>query len=184
MQTTITPEIKEKAVGLYQAASSRYSEYPIAVLHIASDYTLLALGTKVEEPDAIGQFNIGTEKTATEFFRHNPPTPGEVENAIMTVEDEVMQVSKLIPAGTHLVTSDAAVAEIYAQLDAYQHRSGHVLLRNDMEAIFGRLSAIISGRPASTDTLPQTKSFAATLLILREVMFNVGFEEIKFFSIN
>ncbi len=151
---------------------------PFLMLHIAPEHTLLALRTKAEEPDAVWKFAVGTEKTANEFFKHNPPTPGEVENAIVAVEDEVMQVSKLIPAGTQLFTSDAAVEEIYAQLDAYQQSSGRRLYRHDIEAIFGRLSAIISGRPASTDTLPQTTTFAAALLILREVMFHLGFDEI------
>jgi exopolyphosphatase/pppGpp-phosphohydrolase len=150
-----------------------------AVLHIAPDYTLLALGTKAAEPDTVWQFDIGFEKTATQFFKHNPPTPGEVENAIVTVEDEVMQVSKLIQDGTHLFSSDAAVEEIYAQLDAYQQSSDRRLYRHDLEVIFGRLSAIISGRPASTDTLPQTTTFVAALLILREVMFHLGFKEIN-----
>jgi len=91
-----------------------------AMLQISPDYTLLALATKGIEPDVIWQFNIGFEKTANQFFRHNPPTPGEVENAIMVVEDEVMQMSKLIPAGTHLFSSDVAVKEIYAQLISLQ----------------------------------------------------------------
>ncbi|GAT62487.1 hypothetical protein [Paludibacter jiangxiensis] len=149
-----------------------------AVLHVAPDYTLLALATKGIEPDVIWQFDIGFEKTANQFFRHNPPTPGEVENAIMVVEDEVMQVSKLIPAGTHLFSFDVAVKEIYAQLEPYQQSSARLLYRHDVEAIFGRLSTIISGRPVSSDTLPQTATFAAALLILREVMFHLGFDEV------
>ncbi|MTK53656.1 hypothetical protein [Paludibacter sp.] len=151
---------------------------PSAMLNIAPDYTLLALMTNAAEPDVIWKFTVGAERIATEFFIHTPPTPGEVENAIMVVEDEVMQVSKLIPAGTHLFSSDAAVKEIYAQLEPYQQSSDRRLYRHDLEAIFGRLSAIISGRPASSDTLPQTATFAAALLILREVMFHLGFEEI------
>lgn len=171
-------EVWEKGEEL----SEIYAKYNISgsfvVLHIAPEHTLLALRTKAEEPDAVWKFAVGTEKIANEFFKHNPPTPGEVENAIVAVEDEVMQVSKLIPAGTHLFSSDAAVEDIYTQLDVYQQASDRRLYRHDLEAIFGRLSAIISGRPASSDTLPQTATFAAALLILREVMFHLGFEEI------
>lgn len=172
-------------VGVWEKGnelSEIYAKYNIsgsfAVLHIAPEHTLLALRTKAEEPDAVWKFAVGFEKTATQFFKHNPPTPGEVENAIVAVEDEVMQVSKLIPAGTHLFTSDVAVKEIYAQLEPYQQASDRRLYRHDLEVIFGRLSAIISGRPASSDTLPQTATFAAALLILREVMFHLGFDEV------
>jgi Exopolyphosphatase len=180
MQANITPEIKEEATVLYQKASVQYTfETPLAVLHIAPAYTLLVLGIKAATPDAIWQFDIGFEKTANEFFKHNPPTPGEVENAIMVVEDEVMQVSKLIPAEAHLFSYDMAVKEIYAQLEPYQQSYDLRLCRHDMEAIFGRLSAIISGRPASSDTLPQTTSFVAALLILREVLFHLGFDGIN-----
>src|SRR5512146_2429732 len=33
---------------------------------------------------------IGTDRTAREFFRHDPPTPGEMENAIQAIEDAIM----------------------------------------------------------------------------------------------
>lgn len=172
-------EVWEKGNELSEIYAKCSISEPHAMLHIDPEYTLLALGTKAIEPDTIWQFDIGFEKTANQFFRNNPPTPGEVENAIVAVEDEVMQVSKLIPAGTHLFSSDAAVKEIYAQLEPYQQSSDRRLYRHDLEAIFGRLSAIISGRPASSDTLPQTATFAAALLILREVMFHLGFEGIN-----
>ncbi|MDP4202329.1 MAG: hypothetical protein Q8861_06520 [Bacteroidota bacterium] len=171
-------DVWEKGIELSEIYAKCSISGSFAVLHIAPDYTLLVIGTKAEEPDAVWKFAVGTEKTANEFFRHNPPTPGEVENAIMVVEDEVMQVSKLIPAGTHLFSSNAAVEEIYKQLELYQQSSARLLYRHDVEAIFGRLSAIISGRPASSDTLPQTATFAAALLILREVMFHLGFDEV------
>jgi hypothetical protein len=47
-----------------------------------------------------------------------------------------------------------------------------------MEQVFGRLAAIISGRPANQDILPITNTFVATLLILREVMHHLGFMNI------
>jgi len=42
------------------------------------------------------------------------------------------------------------------------------------------LAAIITGFPASQDVLPASTTFAATLLILREVMHHFGFTEISF----
>jgi len=47
-----------------------------------------------------------------------------------------------------------------------------------MEQLFSRLAAIVSGRPASTDVLPTDNKFAATLLVLREVMHHLGFMDV------
>ncbi len=168
-------------LDLYATCRAVHASGSIAVLHIAAGYVLLATGT-TNRPDTTVQFEIGSEKTAQECFKHNPPTPGEVENAIVAVEDEVMQAAKMIPAVTRLVTCDAGIDEIVRQLDPYQQRADHLLYRNDLEAVFGRYAAIVSGRPASTDTLPQTPLFAATLLILREVMFHLNFAEIEIIS--
>lgn len=180
MLTNTVPNIPQEAIALYSLACKNYSfDTSLAVLHISSDYTLLMVGAQIGMPDYCWQFAIGKQRTAVDFFKHNPPTAGEMENAIMTVEDEIMQVRKFMPAGAILLSSDAGIKEIHAQFFASQRSSdGQALFRSDMEAVFGRLSAIVSGRPASSDTLPQTSSFAATLLILREVMFHLGFEKI------
>jgi exopolyphosphatase/pppGpp-phosphohydrolase len=177
-------EIAERAdllSDLYATCRAVHASGSIAVLHIAADYVLLAIGTD-KRPEIAVQFEIGSAKTAQESFKHNPPTPGEVENAIVAVEDEVMQAAKMIPVATHLVTCDGGIDEIFRQLDPYQQKTDHRLYRHDLEAVFGRYAAIVSGRPASADTLPQTPSFAATLLILREVMFHLNFAEIEIIS--
>jgi len=183
MQTTITPEIKEKAVALYQKASAHYSfETPLAVLHIAPDYTQLALGTKAEEPDAVWEFAVGTEKIAKEFFKHNPPTSGEVENAIATVEDEIMPVSKLIPQNSRLMTFDEGIHEIEQQLPfPSSNISAMILFRDNLETVFTYLAAIVSGRPASWHNIPTTPSFIANIIIVREIMFHMDFNAIANF---
>lgn len=179
MLTDLSPEVQQKAIDLYRVAGGDYSfNKPLAVLHIAPAYTLLVVGAMPATPDCCWQFAVGNQKIADDFFRHNPPAPGEVENAIVAVEDEIMQVAKLLPVGVRLSSSDSGVEEIYAQLFPYQKSATRILFRSDMEAVFGRLSAIISGRPASSDTLPETMSFVSNLLIVREVMFHLGFDEL------
>jgi exopolyphosphatase/pppGpp-phosphohydrolase len=61
---------------------------PVTVLHIGEMETAVAIGTGAE-PEKVLMLAIGSRKTAAEFFLHTPPTPGEIENAIMQVEDEI-----------------------------------------------------------------------------------------------
>ncbi|HEY6914936.1 MAG TPA: hypothetical protein VI413_09695 [Paludibacter sp.] len=179
MKTNIPEGIKQTVEQWYLSCREKASGMPtVAILHIHTDYTLIASGQEAT-PENIWLLEIGSEKTSQEFFKHNPPTPGEVEEAIQTVEDEVMLLSKLLPAGSALYTADTAIRQIALQKDNAENKSEIVLSRPDMEQIFGRLAAIISGRPAGSDSLPTDNAFAATLLILREVMFHLKFTEIK-----
>ncbi|MCW2483489.1 hypothetical protein J5224_31005, partial [Candidatus Symbiopectobacterium sp. NZEC135] len=61
---------------------------PITFLDIAAEQTVV-----MSSPDAEAlRLAVGYEKTAATFFRHLPPTPDEMERAIMTVEDEVTRI--------------------------------------------------------------------------------------------
>jgi len=179
MNTNIPTEIQEIAKNIYRTIRQ---ENPITdtitLLHIADEYTLIAQGTDDKKPEKLWLLDIGTEKTAHEFFKHNPPTPGEVENAITVVEDEVMPLHKLLEPSSTLYSFDSSIYKIALQTISTEQKNETILSRSDMEQIFDRLAAIISGRPASTDILPTENSFAATLLILREVMHHLGFKEI------
>jgi exopolyphosphatase/pppGpp-phosphohydrolase len=177
MKTTISPETEQKIQELYTSINHIPDKnVAISLLHIDSDYTVLAYGKNQTSPDTIWLLELGNEKTADTYFRDYPPTAGEIEEAIQTVEDEIMTLSKLLPDGSVLYTHDAGIREI-SQLAVNSELS--VVTRSDIEQLFGRLTAIISGRPLSSDNLPATNSFVATLLILREVMFHLKFMSIK-----
>ncbi len=179
MNTFIPTEIQQIAQEIYRLVRQKcITNTAITVLHIADEYSFIAQGTNEDKPDNLWLFEIGREKTAREFFIHNPPTAGEVENAIQVVEDEVMPLHKLLTVDSNLYTLDARILEI-AQVSAFEEsKQGSILSIQDMEHAFTRLAAIISGRPASQDILPTTNAFAATLLILREVMHHLRFRNI------
>jgi len=179
MQTIIPNEIQQIAQDTYRTVRQKcVVNSVITVLHITDEYSFMAQGTNTDKPDNVWVFEIGTEKTAREFFIHNPPTAGEVENAIQVVEDEVMPLHKLLTVDSNLYTSNARVLEI-ARVSAFEKtEQGTILSIQDMEHTFTRLAAIISGRPASQDILPTGNTFAATLLILREVMHHLRFRNI------
>ena len=60
------------------------------VLHIGAQQTVVLTGT-ADEPQAL-PLAIGSVRTAAECFSHSPPSPGELEAAIMVVENELSRV--------------------------------------------------------------------------------------------
>ncbi|MES2974399.1 MAG: hypothetical protein V4757_12370 [Pseudomonadota bacterium] len=144
----------------------------MTVLHIAGDETLIRL-----DSGAVLTLAVGSRRTAAAFFRHEPPTEAEMENAIMAVEDELMRVRSLIPEGTSLETTDAAVRGI-ALLGGAAAAGTIVFSVEAVERLFDRLAAVMLGRPASVDGIPASREFAATLLILREFMHHLKFAEV------
>lgn len=149
---------------------------PITVLHIGANQTTIATGTG-EEAAATLQLAIGAEKTAADFFKHHPPTPAELETAIMAVEDEVTRARTLIASGAMLMTTDAAIREI-ALIAGVPDQAELILSLDVMERTFERLAQVTLGRPASSEGMPASAAFAATLLILREFMHHLQFSSI------
>jgi exopolyphosphatase/pppGpp-phosphohydrolase len=145
----------------------------ITVLHIGEQQTIVAAGTGAE-PGAVFKLPVGSGKTAAEYFHHDPPTPKEMENAIVAVEDAVAGVRTMIPDGTRLFTADEAIRKI-ALISGIPDGAESVLTRDAIEHTFGRLAEVILGRPNSREEIPADATFAATLLILREFMHHLQF---------
>ena len=180
MTTGIPNEISQQVLEAYLIIQQKVIEnVSVTLLHIDKEYSSIAYGTYSAKPDKIWAFDIGTEKTSRDFFIHNPPTPGEVENAINVVEDEVMPLHKMLPANSVLYSIDADIREMVRYADYEENEYEMILTRTNMEQIFSRLAAIITGLPTSQDILPTSNSFASTLLILREVMHHLEFLDIK-----
>ena len=147
---------------------------PLTVLHIGPDQTALAVGSG-PQADAALALALGARKTAADWFHHNPPTPGELENAIQWVEDEVNRARTLVAGHPALWTTDAWAPEM-AQLAGV---TGNALSIEAVERLFDLLAALSQGRPAASAGIPNTPAFAATLLVLRELMHHLGFTEIR-----
>ena len=122
---------------------------------------------------------IGSKRTADDWFarRSGAPTPLELEQAIMAVEDEIARVALRGDTSTPLVSVDAALVE----LARFAGAGGDLPLRVDVAAIenaFERLAMVAQGRPLASSGLPggeAGRSFAARLLIVRELMHHLGF---------
>ena len=149
----------------------------ITVLHIGNQETSVATGTG-SEPEKVLLLDIGSRRTAAEFFFHTPPTPGEIENAIMRVEDEVSRAREIVAAYPTLISSDVAILEI-AQIAGGHVESTLPLPIEAVEKVFALLASHSLGRPVSSAGIPGNPAFAATLLILREFMHHLKFTSIS-----
>lgn len=151
---------------------------PVTLLHIGEAQTAVAVGDGIQAP-AVLLLDIGSTKTATDFFHHAPPTPGEMETAIMVVEDEVTRARAITANHPRLYTHDAAIREL-ALLAGVPDGSELTLSLDAVERLFDLLAALSLGRPASSAGIPTTAAFTATLLILREFMHHLQFTSIRY----
>lgn len=145
----------------------------VTVLHFGGEHMAVAVGQGAEETATL-VLPVGAQKIARAFFRRSPPTPLEMENAIATVEEEVMRLQALLPPHSQLWTSDPLARDI-ALLAGVPPAPCMVLTLDAMEQTFERLAAVAEGRPVALEGLPESTVFAAALLILREFMHHLRF---------
>ncbi|WP_145489423.1 hypothetical protein [Yersinia aleksiciae] len=148
----------------------------ITLLHIGDGSTTIT--TSDADNAVIAQpLTVGAINTARAYFRHNPPTPDEMETAIMVVEDEVIRISPAVNRSSQLFTTDRHIAEI-AQLAGLPLQAETLMSLESVERMFDRLAAVMMGRPAACEGIPADNEFAARLLILREFMHHLQFSAI------
>jgi len=114
---------------------------------------------------------IGWKDLVRRFFKHDPPTPFELEAAIAAVEDEIMRIRHEVPSQSSVETRDPAIVEI-AIAGGAAPGDEMIFALEAVEQCFQRLVA----RPAA---MPDNPRFRSTLLILRELMHHFGFRELR-----
>jgi len=149
----------------------------IVVLHIGTEQSGIAVGLG-PDADLVKPLPMGSERTAREYFKTTPPTPMAMEHAIQVVEDVVMPLSADIPRAALLFSADTTLRTI-ALLAGVEQTEPMRLTLEAMERLFNRLSAMVEGSPAAHQGLPESNTFAATLLILREFMHHLQFGQIE-----
>lgn len=146
---------------------------PIAVLHIGEQQTTVATGTG-EKPDAFFKLPVGSRKTAGEYFRLNPTTPREIENAIVAVEDALASARTINSSSAELYTMDEDIRKIVL-ISGIPDGAELILTRDAMERTFERHIAAMLGKPNSREAISASAFFSANLLILREFMHHLQF---------
>lgn len=128
--------------------------------------------------DEIESLAMGARRTSTACFKHDPPTPLELEQAIDAIEDELMRVRRAPSGSSRLATRDPAIAAL-ADAAGVAPAQDRELSLELVESLFQRLVfASLAQRGAARD-LPVGPEAAATLLILRELMHHRGFKAIS-----
>ena len=118
---------------------------------------------------------IGSLPGILELLRHEPATPAELEQAIEKIEDELMPLLRSLPAKRRLVTCAPEVREI-ARVAGLAGQSDLRLETATVELLFNRLADAAHGAPSARLGIPPGRVFAATLLLLREVLHHGGFK--------
>jgi exopolyphosphatase/pppGpp-phosphohydrolase len=117
---------------------------------------------------------VGVGDLAEQLFRHDPPTPVELEQAIDRVEDALAATGQRQVARGELLTADPLLLALLGlQAD------GDRLARDDVEALFQRLASASLGHPGRAGRVTAGREAAAALLILRECMHHLGYDSIR-----
>lgn len=112
---------------------------------------------------------IGSLDIARRYFRHEPPTAGEMEAAIEVVEDALMPaIPRLRGFGTLLTSDEKSLA--LASAAGFPAGAVAEFDLAAIESMFNHLVDVVNGRPATSEGLPSRNTFAANLLIVRELM--------------
>lgn len=144
----------------------------LARLHIGEERTTIAFDGD-GAPARTVVLALGTLGVCQTYFHHDPPTPHELEGAIAAIEDELMPVVRSLPDPMQLVTSDPETMDIARASGTGSDRRIELDL-SSVERMFNRLVSVAHGRPASSEGIPSRATFAANLVILRELMHHAG----------
>ncbi|WP_429165067.1 hypothetical protein [Aeromonas rivipollensis] len=135
-----------------------------------SSTLLLSLGdresrVRLTEEDGVSRefvLALGLDAMTPGPFRRDPPTPLELEQAIMVVEDVLMPLAARIPPHP--------LVQLHSPVPLAEALGSRVQSRESIERLFGQLVAMVEGDPLASAQLPRDRRVTAALLILREWM--------------
>ncbi|WP_018608507.1 hypothetical protein [Uliginosibacterium gangwonense] len=121
------------------------------------------------------QLPFGYASLPRQHHWHTPPREDEIEYAINTIEDVLAKIPDARQHSAGLLLSGEQPALLHALMQPSPGQGAEGVKREAVEHLFGRLANVIMGRPASVEGVPTDTAFAATLLILREVLHHLDF---------
>lgn len=156
-------------------SSASLGDGPITRLNLDGDRITLEVSDG--NPPRPATLEAGSLQRVLARLRHQPATPEELEAAISDIEDDLMPVIRLLPTQSCLVTSAPQVWRI-ARIAGLDDASDARLQIATVEALFNRLADVAYGTPPETLAMPADRAFAATLLLVRELLHHGGFASI------
>lgn len=150
---------------------------PIIRLRICGDRVLLDVARDGAPPGS-ATLDAGSLQRIRAHLHHAPPTAAELESAIMQIKDDLMPVLRSLPDHGQLVTSAPAYWEV-VKVAGLGGSPAVNLETATVEGLFNRLADVAYGMPAARLGIPTDRSFAAILLLLREVLHHGGFISVR-----
>jgi glutathione S-transferase len=129
------------------------------MLEVGEDKTTLGAATLL----------VGWRTISRDYFRNDPPSAFDLENAIAAIEDEIARTHKTVAHGPAVVTTDETIRDI-ALASGVPAGPDVVLPIDAVERTYARMTARLG--------LPGNPRFAATVLLLRELMHHLQIERV------
>lgn len=150
---------------------------PTTRLRLCGDRVLLDVAGGIASPES-ATLDAGSLQRMLAHLGHAPPTAAQLESAIQQIEDDLMPALRSLPDDGRLVTSAPALWEVVTV--AGRGGSPEVELdRATVERLFNRLADAAYGVPAARSGMPVHRSFAAVVLLLREILHHGGFDSVR-----
>lgn len=146
---------------------------PTTRLRICGDRVLLEVEKDIASPGS-ATLDAGSLQRILAHLGHVPPTAGELESAIMQIEDDLMPILRLLPAHSQLATAAPEYWEVVTVAGLGDSPEVNLDIAT-VEMLFNRLADAAHGIPAARLGIPTNRTFAAILLLLREVLHHGGF---------
>lgn len=129
------------------------------MLRIEADKTTLGAAT----------LRVGWRTISHDYFRNDPPSALDLENAIAAIEDEIDRTHKTVARAPAVVTTEETIRDI-ALASGVPAGPQLVLPIDVVERTYARMAerAGLAGNPR----------FAATVLLLRELMHHLQIERV------
>jgi exopolyphosphatase/pppGpp-phosphohydrolase len=171
------PDIAALNATYVQAQRFTPQTQAIVVLRLGDDQSMLVWGAD-DQPSQCVMLPLGLSVLANRILSDGHLSELAIEQLIAEVEDIVMPLHTQLPASSKLFSEDAIIAEVAHWAGMTDTATQWSLSTDAVEQLFNRQVALAQGRPASQDHLPTTGRFSAALLVLREWLHHLHFDEI------
>jgi len=156
--------------------SSPLEDGPVTRLHLGADRISLEVVSGGDWRH-LATLEAGSLRSILQHLRHEPAKEDELEAAIAGIEDDLIPAIRSLPERRVLVTSAPEVREIVRVAGLGGSSEANLDIAT-VERLFNRMADVAYGTPAARLGIPSGRAFAASLLILREVLHHGGFGSI------
>lgn len=118
---------------------------------------------------------VGFEQISNKYLKSTPPTHDEIEYAINYIKDEIEKLVKKLPSNYSIISNDNFILEFAKMCDI--KIDGKALFEKEkLEYLFGQYAEVSMGKYPQSFQSDLSPIFYSKLLILREYMHHLKFD--------